>query len=277
MAASAGTILTLAGHVAAMAPETTIGAASPVGSQGEDIGQTMESKVKEILKASIRTLTTERPVEAQKLAEETVDTARAVTVDEALEVGLVDIKADDLEDLLEQLDGRKAVTSTGEVVLRTKGASVYEVQNTVIEQILQLLINPNLVFLLLSIGVQAILIEISSPGGWVAGTIGVACLLLAVYGLGILPVNWFGALFLVLAFVLFILDIKAPTHGALTITGAISFISGALILFNSARVPGFPAVSVPLVIGMGIFIAASFLAMLTFALRALKLPRKGRP
>ena len=135
-----------------------------------------------------------------------------------------------------------------------------------------MLTNPNIVFILLSIGVQAILIEISSPGGWVAGTIGVILLALAVYGLGILPVNWFGIVFLLIAFILFILDIKAPTHGALTTAGVASFIAGALILFNSARVPGFPRVSVGLVIGMGIFIGLTFFAVVMIGIRALKKP-----
>ena len=272
MAGSAGTIITLSGHIAAMAPETTIGAASPVGSQGEDIGQTMESKVKEILKASVRSLTTNRPAEAVLLAEETIEKARAVTADEALAIGLVDFQARNLDDLLAQMDGRTVTLQNGDVRLRTRGADIIEIQNTLIEQVLGLLVNPNLVFLLLSIGVQAILIEISSPGGWVAGFIGVTCLLLAVYGLGILPVNWFGLLFLLVAFVLFILDIKAPTHGALTVSGAVSFIIGALILFNSNPAPGFPTVSVPLVIGTGVFIAATFLLLLTFAIRALRAP-----
>ena len=92
-----------------------------------------------------------------------------------------------------------------------------------------MLTDPNIAFLLLAIGVQAVLIEISSPGGWVAGFIGAVCLTLAVYGMGVLSVNWFGILFLVIAFVLFVLDIKAPTHGALTIAGVASFIVGALV------------------------------------------------
>ena len=213
MAGSAGTIITLAGHVAAMAPETTIGAASPVGSQGEDIGEAMESKVKEMLKASVRALAARRSPEAIRLAEETIEKATAVTVEEALEIGLVDLKANDLKDLLAQLDGREVALNGGEVVLNTRNAIVTPVATTFIEQVLKLLVDPNLVFLLLAIGVQAILIELSSPGGWVAGFIGVLCLMLAIYGLGILPVNWFGFLFLLLAFVLFILELKRQPSG----------------------------------------------------------------
>ncbi|HQL39051.1 MAG TPA: NfeD family protein, partial [Anaerolineaceae bacterium] len=113
---------------------------------------------------------------------------------------------------------------------------------------------------------------ISSPGGWVAGFIGIICVALAIYGLGILPVNWFGLIFLILAFVLFIIDIKAPTHGALTAAGIGSFIAGALILFNSVQIPGIPRISVPLVVGTGIVLAVSFSVIVSFAIRALRAP-----
>jgi len=274
MAGSAGTIITLAGHVAAMADETTIGAASPVGSQGEDIGETMEAKVKEMLKAEARTLTRKRGSEAMRLAEETIEDARAVTEQEAFEAGLVDLVAADINDLVYQLDGRSIMMDGKTVVLHTRGSLVEKLDNSLIEEILLLLVNPNLVFLLLSIGLQAILIELSSPGGWVAGFIGVICMLLAVYGLGALPVNWFGILFLVLAFVLFILELKTPMIGALTTAGAVSFIIGSLVLFNSTRMPGFQPVSVPLVVGTAIFLALSFLAIVTLALRAQRTPIK---
>ncbi|NPV86157.1 MAG: nodulation protein NfeD [Anaerolineae bacterium] len=273
IAGSAGTIITLAGHLAAMAPETTIGAASPVGAQGEDISETMQSKVKEVLKASVRNLTRRRGEEAMRLAEETIESAKAVTVEEALQAGLVDFQANDVSSLLEKIHNQTVTLENGEeVTLKTRNARVSAVTPTFIEDLLQLLVNPNLVFLLLSIGVQAILIELSSPGGWVAGFIGVVCLLLAIYGLGVLPVNWFGILFIVVAFVLFILELKAATHGALTVAGAISFIVGALVLFNSVSMPGFPKVSLPLVIGTGVFIAATFLIVVTIALRAQRTP-----
>lgn len=272
MAASAGTLITLAGHTAAMAPETTIGAASPVGMQGEDIESTSERKIKEVIKASARGLAQRRGEEAVLLAESMIEEARAVSAEEALQANLVDIVARNLTDLLDQLDGR-AVDLDGEIVtLHTAGAEVVVVPSTFLEQFLQVLTNPNLVFLLLSIGVQAILIEISSPGGWVAGFIGVVCVALAVFGIGVLPVNWFGIVFLVMAFVLFLLDIKAPTHGALTAAGVGSFIVGALVLFNSPNVPGFPRVSVPLVVGTGILFGAAFSLIVGIALRARRVP-----
>lgn len=277
MAASAGTVITLAGHASGMAPETTIGAASPVGGGGEDIGSTMESKLKEILKATVRSLMTERSPEATKLAEETIENARAVSVDEAVAVGLVDVKASSLPDLLTQLDGRSVQVHDQPVVLRLANAQLLDVPQTFMESLLAVLANPNLVFLLLAIGVQAILIEFSSPGGWVAGFIGVVCLLLAVYGMGLLPVNWFGILFMVLAFALFVLDLKTPTHGALTAAGAGAFIIGALVLFNSPNVPSFQRVSVPLVVGVGAGLGLVFFVLVGFAMRAQKTPvRMGR-
>jgi membrane-bound serine protease (ClpP class) len=274
MAGSAGTMLTLAGHVAAMAPETTIGAASPVGAQGEDIGETMAAKEKEMLRATVRSLADWRGKGAVELAEETIEKARAVSANEALEIGLVEIRARDLADLLAQLDGREVRFGDTTLTLATGGAALITVAPTFIEQALVILANPNLVFLLLSIGVQAILIELSSPGGWIAGFIGAVCITLAIYGLGVLPVNWFGAIFLIIAFILFILDIKAPTHGALTVAGVVSFIVGALVLFNSPNVPSFQRVSIPLVVGMSLFIGAIFLVILTFALRAQHTPQR---
>ncbi|MBI9051213.1 MAG: nodulation protein NfeD [Anaerolineaceae bacterium] len=272
MAGSAGTIITLAGHFSAMAPESTIGAASPVGTQGEDIGETMQSKIKEALRAQVRAIAAGRSPEAIALAEDTIENAKAVTVEEALEIGLVDFKATDIDDLLRQLDGQIVEINGETITLHTMDALVEDLENTFIEQILLLLVNPNLVFILLTIGVQAILIEISNPGGWVAGFIGVVCLSLASYGLGILPVNWFGLFFLLISFVLLFMEIKAPTHGALATAGTISFIAGALVLFNSTRLPGFPKLNIYLVIGTGLVFAAFSVLLLTFALRAQRRP-----
>ena len=268
IAGSAGTVITLAGHVAAMAPETAIGAASPVGGQGEELGETIERKTKEILKAEARGLAARRGETAVALAEATIEEAKAASAEEALQAGLIDFIADDLDDLLVQLDGFTVELQSGPRTLSTRETSLVVVGQTFIEQLLGALTNPNIVFLLMAIGVQAILIEISSPGGWVAGFVGVMSLALGAFGLGVLPVNWTGLIFLATAFVLFILDIKAPTHGALTAAGVASFIAGALILFNSPGTPAFQRVSVPLVIGTGLAISAIFLTIVTFALRA---------
>jgi membrane-bound serine protease (ClpP class) len=268
MAASAGTLVTLAGHASAMAPETTIGAASPVGGQGEDLGQTMQTKLKEDMKATVRTLMANHPPEAIAFAESTIEEAKAATAIEAHDMGMVDFIANSTQDLVQQLDGYPVQMAYGERTLETSGAIIEPIQPLFIEALLQILTNPNIVFLLITIGVQAILIELSSPGGWIAGFIGVVCLALATYGLGVLPVNWFGIIFLITAFVLFVLDIKAPTHGALTITGVASLVVGALVLFNSPGTPQFQKVSVPLVIVTSLIMAAIFLTVVAIAVRA---------
>jgi membrane-bound serine protease (ClpP class) len=272
IAGSAGAMITMAGHASAMAPETSIGASSPISGSGENLTSTAETKAKEITKAAIRPLVEPRGAEALKLAEAMIDEAKAATANEALEAKLIDFVADDLEDLLQALDGFTVQLSDGPRTIHTTGVETDALNMSFIEQFLLMLTDPNIAFLLLAIGVQAVLIEISSPGGWVAGFIGVVCLTLATYGMGVLPVNWFGIIFLLTAFVLFILDIKAPTHGALTTAGVASFIVGALVLFNSPGTPEFQRVSVPLVIGVGIFLGLLFFGILMFALRALRVP-----
>jgi membrane-bound serine protease (ClpP class) len=272
MAASAGTIITLAGHASAMAPGTTIGAASPVGSQGEDLGTTMEAKVKNTLAATARALTQRRGPKAVTLAEDTIQNAAAVSASEALQAGLIDFISSDLNELRSQLDGFTVNVNGEQVTLQTANASFKPLNISIIEQALLIVTDPNIVFLLITIGVQAIIIEISSPGGWVAGFIGVVCLALATYGLGILPVNWFGLLFIATSFVLFILDIKAPTHGALTAAGIGSLIVGALVLFNTPTTPSFQHVSVPLVIGVSLASGAIFFTIMMIAVRAQRAP-----
>jgi membrane-bound serine protease (ClpP class) len=273
-AASAGSIITMAGHAAAMAPETVIGAASPVGSQGEDLGATMQAKVKEDLKANVRTLTERRGPQAVALAESMIDSAKAATATEALQVGLVDFIATDLSDLLRQMDGFTVQLESGERTLHTAYAQVVEFNPSFIERLLWVLTNPNIIYLLMQIGLIAILIEISSPGGWVSGTIGVVFLALGLYGVGVLNANWFGFVFIVLAFVLFIIDIKATTHGALSAAAVASLIAGSLVLFNSPGTPAFQRVSVPLVVGTSILTGALFLGMVALALRAQSIPKR---
>jgi membrane-bound serine protease (ClpP class) len=272
MAASAGTLLTLAGQVSAMAPETILGAASPVGSQGQDLNSTEDLKTKQALKATARSLVAWRGEKAVKLAEAAIDEAQAASAEEALSAGLIDIIATDEEDLLKQLDGRVVTVNGEKVTLRTANAQIVETPITEVENVLGLLTNPNIIFVLLSIGSMAVLIEMATPGGWVAGFVGVILLALGIYGLGLLPVNWVGIIFILAAFVLFIMDIKAPTHGALTFAGTASFIAGGLVLFNSASVPSFANVSVPLVVGMGVLIGGTFLLVVLLAVRVMKTP-----
>jgi membrane-bound serine protease (ClpP class) len=141
MAGSAGTILVLAWHVAAMAPETAIGAASPVGAQGEDLGETLAAKTQQILKATVRSLAAWRGDKAIALAESAVDQAAAASADEALAAGMIDVVAKDMDDLVRQLDGRSVVLNGNPVALRLQGAVTQPLQPTIVEQLLQALTN----------------------------------------------------------------------------------------------------------------------------------------
>jgi membrane-bound serine protease (ClpP class) len=232
-AASAGTLITLAGHVAAMAPGTRIGAASPVGSQGETLSSTEESKLKEDLKAQSRGLVARRGQRAVDWVQSAVDQAKAASAQEALDLGVIDYVATDLPNLLDQMDGRQVSVKDRAVTLHTAGVETRELPMTFVEQFLHVITNPTIAFMLLSLGPTAILFELSSPGGYAAGIFGAICLLLGFYAIGVLPVNYAGLLFIVLAFILFIADVKAPTHGVLTVSGVIALIAGGLILFNS--------------------------------------------
>jgi membrane-bound serine protease (ClpP class) len=264
---SAGTVIVLAAHAAAMAPETGIGAASPVA-MGTELTDTEERKAMEAVLSLVRDLAAPRGEKVVEWATAAVEEATAASASEAYELGVIDFIADDLDDLLAQLDGFTVTLRNEPVVLHTAGARVDSVSMSIIEQILHIVVNPTVVLTLLGIGVQALLIEISSPGGWVAGFIGVVSLALGVYGLGVLPVNALGLVLIALAMGLFVLEVKATTHGALTAAGVVSMIAGALILFNSAGAPAYARVSLPVVITIALCFAATFLFIMTKALQA---------
>jgi membrane-bound serine protease (ClpP class) len=253
-AASAGTFITLAGHVAAMAPNTSIGAASPVGNQGQEISETLKAKIVNILQADIEGLAKRRGERAVEWARQAVSEAKAATAEEALNLGVIDFIATDVPDLLRQMDGFRVTVHDREVTLHTQGAPMETLPMTAIEQFLHTITNPNIAFILMTLGINGILFELSSPGGYAAGVVGVICLLLAFYALGVLDVNYAGLLFIALAFVLFVVDIKAPTHGVLTAGGIVSFVLGSLILFNSP----FYAVSRGLVVSVALATGAFF-------------------
>ena len=203
MAGSAGALVTMAGHVAAMAPEAAIGASSPVGSSGQDLSTTEKAKASEIMKAQIRPLVEPRGPAAVQLAQDMIDNAKAVSASEALQAHLIDMIASNTDDLIRQLDGFSVSMPAGPRILHTSGASTQPVEMSLLEQLLLILTDPNIVFVLLALGVLALQVELTHPGAWVPGFIGITCLALATYGLGVLPVNWFGLVFIITAFVLF--------------------------------------------------------------------------
>jgi membrane-bound serine protease (ClpP class) len=264
---SAGTVIVLAGHASAMAPETGIGAASPVAMDTE-LSDTAEKKAKAAVLSLVRDLAAPRGPEVVDWAIAAVEEAAAASASEAYALGIVDFIANDVDDLLQKLNGFEVEVRGEPRVLHTAGAHVEIFSKSLIEQILHVVVNPTIVLTLLAIGVQAILIEISNPGGWVAGFIGVVCIALAVYGLGVMPTNGLGLILIVLAIGLFVMEVKAPTHGALTVAGVASMIAGALILFNTDQAAQYARISFPVVVTITLCFAATFVFIMTKALQA---------
>lgn len=267
-AASAGSVIAAAAHAVAMAPQTVIGAASPVDGSGADIEETLLRKLTEDMKATMRTLTAHRGEDAVLLAEAMIEEAKAATATEALEAGFVDIVATDMNDLLRQLDGKMVEVDEQMVTLDLSDAEQESFSMGLIERVLHALANPLLVGILLAIGVQAILIEISSPGGWVAGFVGVLCIALALYGLGTMPANWFGLILIAVAFVLLLLEVKTPGTGTLAIVGGLTLFAGLLVTFNSPGSPEFARISITGAVFISLLTASFFIFLVTKALRA---------
>lgn len=238
-AGSAGTFITLAGHVAAMAPGSSIGAASPVGGQGEDVGETMEAKVKNILSADIENLASRRGEAAVEWAVAAVQEAAAATADRALELGVIDFIATDVADLAEQMDGFVVRVQGEEVTLRTAGALAQRLDLNPIQEFLNFITNPSVATILLTLGSVGLIAEIYNPGTFVPGTIGLISLLLGLYALGQLDANFAGLALVVLGILLFLAEAFTPTFGALALGGAAAFIFGSALLFDA------PGLAVP--------------------------------
>ena len=233
-AASAGVFITMAAHVAVMAPNTAIGAASPVaiGPEGEQqMSETMQEKILNDAAAYIRSLA-ESHGRNVEWAEEAVREAVSATEREALELNVIDMIAPDLDSLISKLDGREVTLLDGRVVtIDTQGVTTQNVNMSAIESFLYAIGDPNIAFLLLSLATLGIFIEIMNPGLIFPGVVGAICGILAFYSLGQLPVNIAGVLLIVLAFGLFIAEIFTTSFGLLTGGGIVALVFGALILF----------------------------------------------
>ena len=238
-AASAGVFITYAAHVAAMAPGTRIGSASPVllddtgAVTGDD---TMTAKITNDAVSQIKNLAALRGRNAE-WAEEAVREAVNITAEEALQLGVIDLIAPDLPTLLADIDGRTVELAGGPVTLATAGAAIDPVEMGWLDQVLQLLADPTVAYILLSLGSLGLFLELSNPGAIVPGVVGGLCLLLALYSLGTLPVNWAGLLLIGFAFLLFAVDLFVTSFGTLTIGGIIAFVVGSYLLIGG-NVPG---------------------------------------
>ncbi len=235
-AASAGVFVTYAAHVAAMAPSTRIGSASPV-SLGGEMDETMRRKVTNDAVSQLRTLADLRGRDAA-WAETSVRDAANVTAAEALRLGVVDFLAPDLPSLLAGIDGRTVTTARGPVTIETSGAEIVRSEPGWLDQLLALLADPTIAYILLSLGGLGLVLELSNPGVTFPGVFGGIALLLGLYGLGTLPVNWAGVALIGFAFLLFVLDLFVPSFGTLTIGGLVSFVLGSYLLLGSGAPPG---------------------------------------
>lgn len=263
-AGSAGVFITLAADIAAMAPHSSLGAAHPVelgGGGAEKMDDVMKKKMENYASSFIETIADKRHRNVE-WAKSAVMESEATTAEKALDANVIDLIAEDMPDLLNQLDGHEISGKT----LHTAGATVVEIPQNASEKWFQLLWRPEVMMLLMLIAIYGIIGELSSPGAILPGVAGAIALVLLLYMSAILPVNLTGVALIVLAVALFIIDIFAPTHGILTAGGIVSFFLGALMLFNGAG-PGF---KLPLVwiISATVVTAAFFIFVVSKGIRA---------
>ena len=230
-AASAGTIVTIAAHIAAMAPATNIGAAAPVTGTGEDLPETLRKKVDEDITALIRSIATLRGRNYEAI-EPTVLEAKAYTADEALKLGVIDHVVTDLDSLLTRIDGTTIDTVDGPRTLRTAGARVDEIGRSLLERFLDILTNPNVTYALILLGTYGVIFEIRDPGNFGPGVLGVLGLVLGFSGIGLLPVNFTGVALLVAGMVLMLVESQLDGFGWAGIGAVICWILAGFLLFG---------------------------------------------
>lgn len=266
-AASAGTFITLAANIALMAPGTNIGAASPVGGQGEDIEGTLGDKVKNDTIAKIRSIAEERGRNVD-WAVQTVSEARSSPASEALTLGAIDGIAATLDEVIAIANGREVEVGGQTVTLDLAGAATTELGMNPFQAFLHLLSDPNIAFLLFTLGFYGLLFELQSPN-FVTGILGALAIILAFVGFGSLPLNVAGLLLIGLAVVLFVLEFTVTSHGLLTVGGLVCFVLGASALYTEPGDPFGPIVAVgaPLIAFMTITTAAFMALIAVVALR----------
>lgn len=273
-AASAGVMITLASHVAAMAPGTNIGAAHPVGLGGGQMDETMLKKVENDAAAYAKSLAEQRGRNVE-WAVKAVRESESVSAEKALELKIIDLIAGSLPELLEQLEDREVKTLFGARKLQIKNLPVREIEMGWRYRLLDALSNPNIAYILMVLGFYGIFFELSNPGVIFPGVFGAICLILAFFALQTLPVNYAGILLILLALLLFIAEIKVTSYGVLTLGGIISMILGSLMLFESPE--PYLRLSWYIILPTVLTTAALVVFGLSFALKAqLSRPKTGR-
>jgi membrane-bound serine protease (ClpP class) len=267
-AGSAGVFITMAAHIAAMAPVTNIGAAHPVSSQGS-MDTTMNEKVTNDAAAFVRTIAEKRNRNVE-WAEEAVRKSVSITGSEALRIKVIDLMAVDLANLLEQIDGRTVEVPSGTVTLNTANASVDVVEMRLVEKLLNILSDPTLAYILLMIGFYGLLFELYSPGAIFPGVIGVLAMIFGLYALHALPVNYAGLALIAFGILLFLLEINITSYGMLTVGGIISLLVGSLILIPEDPTFPFMKISRTVIFTITIISTLFFLFVVGAGMRAQK-------
>ncbi|MBN1829124.1 MAG: nodulation protein NfeD [Deltaproteobacteria bacterium] len=273
-AASAGVMITMAAHVAAMSPGTNIGAAHPVAiGLGGKMDETMAKKVENDAVAYSKSIAAKRG-RNEGWVEKAVIKSESITAAEALKLKVIDVIANDIEDLLEKIDGKEVNLPAGTVKLRTKEARIVHRSMGLRERILVTLSNPNIAYMLMLIGLAGLYFEFSHPGAILPGVVGAISLILAFFALQTLPVNYAGVLLIIFAIILFIAEIKVVSHGMLTVAGIISLVLGSIMLFDSP-IPAL-RVSLNVMIPSIAVISLFFISVITIAIKAqMKRPMTG--
>ncbi len=231
-AASAGTFITYAGDIAVMGPSTNIGAAHPVNLGSEQISQDMMKKVTNDLVSFIRNLAESKGRNAD-WAEEAVRESVSITATEALELGVIDITAENVDDMLSKIDGKIIEKSGKTFIFNVKAAKTEKIEMSFISRFLHIIVNPNIAYILFIIGIFGIIYEFSQPGLGVSGAIGVLFIILGLYAFSVLPINYAGLALVILAIILFVLDIVIGLSGVLSIAGVASLLIGSFLLIDT--------------------------------------------
>jgi membrane-bound serine protease (ClpP class) len=230
-AASAGAFITIAAHIAAMAPGTNIGAAHPVNMGGK-MDREMSKKIENDAAAYIISLAKKRG-RNETWAEKAVRKSVSISEDEAMKENVIDIVSENMDTLLKDINGRKVEVEGGAKTINTEGIKLKHIEMTLRQRILDTLSNPNIAYMLMLLGFYGLFFELSNPGAILPGIVGAISLILAFYSLQALPVNYAGLLLILLSIILFILEIKVVSYGALTLGGIISLVLGSMMLIES--------------------------------------------
>jgi len=231
-AASAGVYIAYSAHIAAMAPSTNIGAAHVVSGSGQPIDSTLLEKIMNDAVASLKAMA-ERNGRNAEWAEDAARKSVSITDKEALELNVVDFLAEDIDDLLEQIDGFEVTTVLGKKIVNTKNPTTIPIKKTFIQSFLDIITSPNIAFILFSLGGLGLVLELYNPGSILPGVVGGICIILAFYSFRTLPINYAGLLLIIFAIILFILEVKIASHGLLAIGGVVSVIIGGMMLIDT--------------------------------------------